>query len=154
MSTSWISGRQKQSYLVDEIDCHSQFQWKPALTYLLSSSQGCCLLRKSIIVQVSGGIKVTIPQELDVVAFWSWNLDVAVFQFWDLVVAFCPLKKWFGITMSWINCLRFSVSRLFGLGISVSWCASTASFLFLLNLLCHIINVDMWVVNYANYLYP
>ena len=30
-------------------------------------------------------------------------------------------------------------------------CASTASFSFSLNLLCHIINVNMWVVNYANY---
>ena len=28
---------------------------------------------------LSGGISVRIPQELDVVAFWSWNLDVVVF---------------------------------------------------------------------------
>ena len=28
----------------------------------------------------SGGIRVRIPQELDVVAFWSWNLDVVVFK--------------------------------------------------------------------------
>ena len=28
---------------------------------------------------VSGGIRVRITQELDVVAFWSWNLDVVVF---------------------------------------------------------------------------
>ena len=28
---------------------------------------------------VSGGIRVRIPQELDVVAFWPWNLDVVVF---------------------------------------------------------------------------
>ena len=28
---------------------------------------------------ISGGIRVRIPQELDVVAFWSWNLDVVVF---------------------------------------------------------------------------
>ena len=38
---------------------------------------------------VSGGIRVRIPQKLDVVAFWSWNLDV---------VAFCPLKKCLGMT--------------------------------------------------------
>ena len=43
---------------------------------------------------IPGGIRVRIPQELDVVAFWSWNLDVVVFQPWNLdVVAFCPLKK-------------------------------------------------------------
>ena len=30
-------------------------------------------------------------------------------------------------------------------------CASTASFSFSLNLLCHIINVNVWTVNYANY---
>ena len=28
---------------------------------------------------LSGGLRVRIPQELDVVAFWSWNLDVVVF---------------------------------------------------------------------------
>ena len=28
---------------------------------------------------LSGGIRVRIPKELDVVAFWSWNLDVVVF---------------------------------------------------------------------------
>ena len=61
---------------------------------------------------VSGGLRVRIAQELDVVAFWSWNLDV---------VAFCPLKKRLGITMSWLICLRFSMSWFFGLGISMSW---------------------------------
>ena len=81
---------------------------------------------------LSGGIRVRIPQELDVVAFWSWNLDVVVFQPWNLdVVAFCPLKKCLGITMLWLICLRFSISwcfsprismsRFFGLGISTSW---------------------------------
>ena len=71
---------------------------------------------------VSGGLRVRIAQELDVVAFWSWNLDVVAFQPWNLdVVAFCPLKKCLGITMSWVNCLRFSMSWLFGLGISMSW---------------------------------
>ena len=64
------------------------------------------------IIILSGGIKVRIPQELDVAAFWSWNLDV---------VAFCRLKKCLGITMSWVNCLRFSMSRFFDLGISMSW---------------------------------
>ena len=28
---------------------------------------------------LSGGIRIRIPQELAVVAFWSWNLDVVVF---------------------------------------------------------------------------
>ena len=55
---------------------------------------------------------VRIPQELNVVAFWSWNLDVVVF---------CPLKKRLGITMLWLICLRFSMSWVFGLGISMSW---------------------------------
>ena len=72
--------------------------------------------------QISGGIRVRIPQELDVVAFWSWNLNV---------VAFSPLKKRHGITMSWLICLRFSMlwrfsprismSWFFGLGIPMSW---------------------------------
>ena len=64
-----------------------------------------------------------ISQKLDIVVFQSWNPDV---------VAFCLLKKWLGmITMSWINCLcfsmswclspRVSMSRLFGLGISMLW---------------------------------
>ena len=94
---------------------------------------------------VSEGIRVRIPQKLDVLAFWSWNLDVVVFQPWNLdVVAFCPLKKCLGITMPWVNCLRFSMSWLFRLGISMSCiCVSTASFSFSSNLLCHIINVDM-----------
>ena len=81
---------------------------------------------------LSGGITVRIPQDLDVVAFWSWNLDVVVFQSWNLdVVAFHPLKKCLGITMSWFNCLcfsmswcfspRISMSRFFGLGILLSW---------------------------------
>ena len=48
------------------------------------------------------GIRVRIPQELD-------------------VVAFCPLKKRLGITMPWLICLRFSMSWFYGLGISMSW---------------------------------
>ena len=79
-------------------------------------------LQGTIMEKLSGGIRVRIPQELDVVAFWSWNLDVVVFQSWNLdVVAFCPLKKCLGITMSWLICLRFSISWFFGLGISMSW---------------------------------
>ena len=31
-------------------------------------------------LHVSEDIRVRIPQKLDVVAFWSWNLDVVVFQ--------------------------------------------------------------------------
>ena len=36
--------------------------------------------------QLSGGIRVRIPQKLHVVAFWSWDLDVVVFWSWDLDV--------------------------------------------------------------------
>ena len=36
-------------------------------------------------------------------------------------MAFCPLKKHLGITMSWLICLHFSMSWFFGLGISMSW---------------------------------
>ena len=82
--------------------------------------------------QLSEGIRIRIPQELDAVTFWSWNLDVVVFQSWNLdVVAFCPLKKRLGITMPQLICLRFSmqwcfsprisISRFFGLGISMSF---------------------------------
>ena len=70
--------------------------------------------------ELSGGIRVRIPQKLDVVAFWSWNLDVVVFQSWNLdVVAFRPLKKCLGITMSWLNCLYFSMPWCFSPRISV-----------------------------------
>ena len=72
--------------------------------------------------QLSEGIRIRIPQELDAVTFWSWNLDV---------VAFCPLKKRLGITKPQLICLRFSmswcfsprisISRFFGLGISMSF---------------------------------
>ena len=60
---------------------------------------------------VSGGLRVRIAQELDVVAFWSWNLDV---------VAFRPVKKRLGITMSWLICLRFSMSWCFSPRLSMS----------------------------------
>ena len=81
---------------------------------------------------ISGGIRVRIPEKLDVVTFWSWNLDAVVFQSWNLDdVAFCPLKKCLGITISWFNILHFSMpwrfsprismSWFFGLGISWSW---------------------------------
>ena len=77
-------------------------------------------------------VRVRISQELDFVAFSSWNLDVVFFQSWNLdVVAFCSLKKRIGITMSWLICLHFSMSWcfsprismswFFGLGISMSW---------------------------------
>ena len=62
--------------------------------------------------KVSGGIRVRIPQKLDVVAFWSWNLDIA---------AFCPLKNCLGISMLQFFGLRISMSWFFGLGISMSW---------------------------------
>ena len=79
---------------------------------------------------LSGCIRVRIPQKLDVVTFWSWNLDVVVF---------CPLKKSRGLIVSVSRCRGFLVleSRCRGI------CASAASFSFSLNLLCYIINVDM-----------
>ena len=69
-------------------------------------------VKYTVRIYLDGGIRVRILQELDVVAFWPWNLDV---------VAFCSLKKHLGITMSWLICLRFSMSWFFGLGISMSW---------------------------------
>ena len=36
-------------------------------------------LVEQFVCKLSGGIRVRIPHELDVVAFWSWNLDVVVF---------------------------------------------------------------------------
>ena len=100
-------------------------------TYYRRSHQWCsmkkCILRNLTkftgkhLCQISGGIWVRIPQELDFVGFWPWKLDVVVFQSWNLdVVAFCALKKRLGITMSWLICLRFSVSWFYGLGISMS----------------------------------
>ena len=92
------------------------------------------------VFKISGGIRVRIPQKLDVVTFWSWNLDVVVFRPWNLdVVAFCPLKKCLGITMSWVNCLRFSMSWLFGLGISMSWymCLRGLVFVFTKSIMLH-----------------
>ena len=45
------------------------------------------LLYCSVIpLHISGGIRVRTSQELNVVAFWSWNLDVVVFWSWDLDV--------------------------------------------------------------------
>ena len=113
------------------------------------------------------GIRVRIPKKLDVVAFWSWNLNVMVFQSWNIdVVTFCPLKKCLGITMLSFICLLLRHGVLVvkfgccGLGFYSPFrgflvlesrccgiCASTTSFSFLLNLLCHISNVDMWFVN-------
>ena len=90
--------------------------------------------------ELSGGIRVRIPQELDVVAFWCWNLDVVVFQPWNIdVVAFCPLKKCLGITMSWVTCLHFSMSWLFGLEISMSWymCLHGLVFVFTKSIMPH-----------------
>ena len=48
------------------------------------------LLYCSVIpLHISGGIRVRTSQELNVVAFWSWNLDVVVFWSWDLDVVVC-----------------------------------------------------------------
>ena len=93
---------------------------------------------------------------LDVVVFWSWNLDVVAFCSWNLdVVAFWSRCCGFlvlesrcrGFLALESRCRDFLVleSRCRGI------CASTASFSFSVNLLCHIINVNMWAVNYANY---
>ena len=51
----------------------SRFQDQKATA---SSSCGILTLMP---LDISGGIRVRIPQELDVVAFWPWNLDVVVF---------------------------------------------------------------------------
>ena len=99
---------------------------------------------------LSGGIRIRIPRKLDVVAF-SLGISMPwLFVFWKM--------SWNHDLMGY--CLRFSMSRFFGLGISMLWlfclgismsciCASTGSFSFSLNLLCHIINVNMWVVNWC-----
>ena len=121
------------------------------------------ILFKRNMADLWGAIRVRILQRLDAVAFWSWNLNVVVIQSWNLnVAAFCPLKKCLGITMYWFSCLFLDVmvfsprelmSQFFGPVISMSLlfglrilmlciCASTASFSFSLNLLCHIINVS------------
>ena len=72
------------------------------------------------VMQLSWGIRVRISQNLDVVAFCSWNLNVVVFQSWNSDVAsFCPLKKSLRITMSWFNCLHFSMLGCFS---PESWC--------------------------------
>ena len=54
----------------------------PAFSVLPQTSNPC----SSNIPKISGGIRVRIPQELDVVAFWSWNLDVVAFWSWNLHV--------------------------------------------------------------------
>ena len=112
---------------------------------------------------ISEGIRVRIQQELDVVAFWPWNLDVVVFLVLESRChGFLSSEKtpWNHDVVAYV-----SVSRCRGFLVLESWCrgflvleprcrsicASTASFSFSLNLLCHIINVNMWVVNYANY---
>ena len=69
-----------------------------------------CPTPNALLRIVLGGIRVRIPQELDVVAFWSWNLDV---------VAFCLLKNCLRITMSCLICLRFSMLWCFSTRI---WC--------------------------------
>ena len=114
---------------------------------------------------VSGAIRVRISQELDVVAFWPCNLDLVVFQSWNLdVVAFVLSKNAFesrchGLFVSVSRCCGFLVlesqcrgflvleSRCRGFLVLESRCrgicASTASFSFSLNLLCHIINVKI-----------
>ena len=89
----------------------------------------------SYIYLLSGDIRVRNLQELDIVAFWSRNLDVGAFQSWKFnVMAFCPLKKGLGIMISWLICLHFSISwcpesrsprilksQFFGFEISMSW---------------------------------
>ena len=45
--------------------------------------------------------------------FKSWNFDVVVL---------CPLKRCLGITMLWLICLRFSMSRCRGVLVPKSWC--------------------------------
>ena len=100
------------------------------------------------VIFLSGGIRVRIPQELSVVAFWSWNLDAVVFQSWNLdVVAFCPLKKCLEISMPWFFGLGISMSWVFGLGISMSWymCLHGLVFVF-------IMKIEQITQNYFNYI--
>ena len=109
------------------------FRWKTytkhcTSNYVISRVKGL----SSPVLCISGGIRVRIPQELNVLAFWSWNLDVVVFWSWNLnVVAFCTLKKHLGIMMLWLICFCFlmlwcfsswiSVLRFFGPGILMLW---------------------------------
>ena len=45
---------------------------------------------------LSGGIRIRIPQELDAVAFWFWNLNVVFFWSWNLdVVVYVPPRPRF-----------------------------------------------------------
>ena len=56
----------------------------------------------------------------------------------------------FSVMESWCRSFLSSEKMSWNLDV-VGICASTAPFPFSLNLLCYIINVDMSVVNYANY---
>ena len=111
---------------------------------------------------VSGGIRVRFQQELDVVTFFrlgiamSWFFSLGIPMLWHFV-------PWKNVLESRCRGLIVSVSRCRGFlalesrcrGFLVlesrcrGICASTASFSFSLNLLCHIINVNMWVVNWC-----
>ena len=95
--------------------------------------------------------------------FHSWNLDVLHFVLWKnalesrchgLVVS--AVSRWGDVLVVESQCRAFLVLESWWPGFLVfrsqcrDICASTASLLFSLNLLCHRINVDMWVIN-ANY---
>ena len=66
------------------------------------------------------------------------------------------VSRWGGVLVLESQCRAFLVLESWWPGFLVfrsqcrDICASTASLLFSLNLLCHRINVDMWVIN-ANY---
>ena len=133
----------------------------PLSKYLLMENQVQEEETISKVFKLLGGIRVRIPQDLDVAVF---GLGISMSWFFSL-----------GISTSWLFVLWKNVleSRCRGLIVSISRfrvflalesrcrgflvleshcrgiCASTASFSFSLNLLCHIINVDMWVVNWC-----
>ena len=80
-------------------------------------------------------VRARIPQKLDVMTSWSWNIDVVVFQSWNLnAVALSYLKKMtqgLDVVALWslildVVTLRLPknvfVSRCFGFIVSVSRC--------------------------------
>ena len=97
---------------------------------------------------------------------WFWSLGISMswlFVLWKNALEsrcrglFVSVSRCRGFLVLESRCRGFLVleSRCHGFLVLESRCrgicASTASFSFSLNLLCHIINVNMWVVNYANY---
>ena len=127
----------------------------PLSKYLLMENQVQEEETISKVFKLSGGIRVRIPQDLDVAVFglgismsWFFSLGIStswLFVFWKNVLE----SRCRGLIVSISQCRGFLVLESGCRGI----CASTASFSFSLNLLYHIINVDMWVVNWCKLFY-